>query len=239
MPGGRSGPSWVGSAAGGKSNRTSGWECAPPGLGVPAGLGFPAAGLSNEALEGRLPISETRRLRLREALAPDPSALLGLAPETPVQRAPKVRARGRQPREAERGRRSHSRRRRGEGRAGDAAGPGLSLRAMGGPGPSSPGNLSGQRRRFPWRQSRTQEAEAFLAEKGALLPCPSGRRESRPALGILTAQPPNKTRAQQPPPAGPGASGKTRRVPRRWPGASRAPPPRAGTRQDPGPSPLS
>lgn len=60
----------------------------------------------------------------------------------------------------------------------------------GGHRPSSPGNLSGQHAGggSHGAHSCTQEAGRLSPlEKGALLPCPSGRRESRPALGILTA----------------------------------------------------
>lgn len=76
--------------------------------------------------------------------------------------------------------------------------------------PSSPGNLSGQRASggSHGAHSCTQEAGRLSPlEKGALLPCPSGRRESRRALGILTAQPPNKTQSPHhplPPARAPG-----------------------------------
>lgn len=73
----------------------------------------------------------------------------------------------------------------------------------GGPqAPSSPGNLSGQRASggSHGAHSCTQEAGCLSPlEKGALLPCPSGRRESRRALGILTARRPNKTRGPRRP----------------------------------------
>lgn len=71
-------------------------------------------------------------------------------------------------------------------------------------------------------QSRTQEAGGLSRlEKGALLPCPRGRRESRPALGILTARPPDKTRAPSRQPAEP--LGKAHCVPRRRPRGSQGP----------------
>lgn len=85
---------------------------------------------------------------------------------------------------------------------GDGAPQVLSLREGGARRPSSPGNLSGQHAGggSHGAHSCTQEAGRLSPlEKGALLPCPSGRRESRPALGILTAQQPNKTRSPRRP----------------------------------------
>lgn len=73
----------------------------------------------------------------------------------------------------------------------------------GGPSaPSSPGNLSGQHASGGSHGARSGAQEAGRLsplEKGALLPCPSGRRESRRALGILTARRPNKTQGPRRP----------------------------------------
>lgn len=202
-----------------------------------------SAPLSNNALEGRPPISETRRLRLREALAPDASALLGLAPETlPVQRAPKVHAGGTRaggsPERLSGGQRSHSRRRRGEGGLGDAAGPGLSVRAVGGPGPSSPGNLSGQRGGSHGARAAHKRPRPFSLRKGL---CYLAQAAS---VRAARAGNPNGPAAKQnrpaavPSPTGPRPLGGHAVFPGAGQGLPALPPP-GRDQTDPGPWPLS
>ena len=155
-----------------------------------------------------------RRLRVREALglAQGHLAWLGLVPETPLtifpllEKAPKVQDEGcSELVAAQRGlntAKGHTAGRQSPGGWCPAQGwcPTRAVtQGCGGPHrPSSPGNLSGQHAGggSHGAHSCTQEAGRLSPlEKGALLPCPSGRRESRPALGILTAQQPNKTRS--------------------------------------------